>query len=291
MPEGIFENLPPKKPGIVKRITWAVKENLPWDPIGKKKRSVRGLSNEEITSITMPPKPADEERKVIPLLPNLEANIKASERLMKSIRNPSRYSQNLYRSQYMKSDLGFLVTKPVEQGWFDVSSVVTTAGDRYQLPLAIYVDHNHAQLVVKGAYQAPEGRKITVYNPMHNGFEEIHINETGMPMGVTANGLVGSKIDNGEYDITGFFGDPELLKYRDLLVNIKAFNFQKDLQNCIPYCLYVNAMLYGLEPGVTGFKREGIKKFKQDFGVRILTREEIMGKEILSKKPRVRIIE
>lgn len=51
MAEGISENLPPKKPGIVRRITWAVKERLPWDPIGKKKRSILPIPKKDLPPI------------------------------------------------------------------------------------------------------------------------------------------------------------------------------------------------------------------------------------------------
>lgn len=275
MPEGISENLPPKKPGIVRKIASAVKESLPWDPIGKKKRSIKPVSNEQMK----------EDNKSSKLL-DLESNIKASKQFIESLRNPNLYNQAPHDSLFLKSSLGYMVKESVEFGWFDVASVVNTAKDRYQLPLAIYVDRNHARLVVKGAYQTPEGRKIKVYDPMSNGFEEILINEAGIPVGVTANSLIGSRMMNGEYDITKFFDDPELIKYRALLMSVKAFSFQRDPRNCIPYCLFVGAMLNGLEPGNTVFKTNGIRQFEQDFGVRIIIREEM-----LPQKPRIKIIE
>ena len=297
MPEGISENLPPKKPGILQNVPTIVQRvrrqiddfmlgnpSMPGQISEKRRRSIKAQikvlpQDEEVLQRKEP-------EQEVNTLPDLESNIKASEQFIIQLRNPSRYSQDPYQPQYMKSDLGYRVAKPVEKGWFDVGSIVTTAMDRYKLPLAIYIDHNHARLVVKGAYQTPEGRKIKVYNPMSTGFEEISVNATGMLVGVTANALVGGKVDKEEYDIASFLEDPKLREHSDLLKNIKAFNFQKDLQNCIPYCLFVNAMLHGLESGATDFKRQGIKQFEQDFGVRIMTREEMM-----LQRPRVRIVE
>lgn len=182
-----------------------------------------------------------------------------------------------------------MVEKPVETGWFHVSSVVVTALERYNLPLAIYVGPDrHARLVVKGAYDTPEGRKIKAYNPFRQGFEEVKVNTdmSGHYIGVFANTLVESKLYRGEYDVMKLLESPELIRYRNLLTGIKLFGFQKDTRNCIPYCLFVGAMLHGLEPGDTDFKRQGIRQFQEDFGVKIMTREEI-----LPKKPRVRIVE
>lgn len=191
MPEGI--------PEIVKRITLAVKERLPWDPVGKKKRAIKPFPKDIVPNKSQVRIVPDEAEHDPNSLPDLSQNIKASEQFIKSIRNPSLYNQDPYNPQYMKSDLGFLVGKPVEKSWFDVASVVKTAEDRYKLPLAIFIDRNHARLVVKGAYQTLEGRKVMVYNPMSNGFEEVSVDKTGMLAGVTANALVRGKVDNGEY--------------------------------------------------------------------------------------------
>lgn len=255
MPEGITDNLPPKNPRV---------------KVLSIKPRVRVLAPENRPSI----------------MPSLEQNIKASERFIRSLRSLGSYSQDPDEPQYLKSDLGFRVQKySVERGFFDAASVQNTAEERYRLPLAIYIDRNHAQLVVKGAYQTPEGRKIMVYNPMSKGFQEISVNVTegGSTIGVTANGLVGSRIARGEYDIVKFFEEQQLGNFRSLLTDMKAFNFQNDVQNCIPYCLFVNAMIHGLEPGKTPFKEFGRKQFEQDFGIRILTREEFLP------KPRVRL--
>lgn len=245
MPEGITDNVPPKNP----RVRVLAPENRP------------------------------------NTIPTVEQNIRASEKFIKAIREPSLFRRDPYQPRFLKSDLGFLVEKPAEKGWFDLASVLRVANDRYELPLAIYVDRNHAQLVVKGVYQTPEGRKIKVYNPMSKGFQEISVNVTegGEPIGITANGLVGSRIARGEYDIVRFFEGQRLGNFRGLLTDMKAFNFQNDVQNCIPYCLFVNAMIHGLEPGKTPFKEFGRKQFEQDFGIRILTREEFLP------KPRVRL--
>ncbi len=310
MPEGISDNPPPKKPGVVEEAARKIKESLPWDPIGKKKRSLKlGPEDEEVLermadSVTNKSRLTKE--KVLPqqrealqrltsehkinTLPDLATNIATSEKFIRELRNTALYEQDSYEPNLMKSKLGFRVRKPVENGWFISVDITRVAEERYRLPLAMYIDYDHAKLLAKGPYRTPEGMKIKVYNPMSSNFQEIKVNvdEHGLPVGTYANVLAGSSIRRGEYDITKFLEDPKLREYRDLLENIKAFNYQKDAKNCVPYCLFVNAMLYGLEPGNTEFKRNGIKQFERDFGVRILTREEITGEAL--PKSRVRMM-
>ena len=286
MPEGIPENLPPKKPGIVKRLVWAVRESLPWDPVGEKKRSIAPFPEGIVLSKPRVRIVPDERGNKPNTLPTLEQNIKASERFIKEIRDPRHYEKDPYDTSLMKSDLGFLIEGTVEKGWFRIGNFVRAATDRYQLPLAIYIADNHARLVVASS-KTSDGLKLKVYNPMLKNFQEVQttLDATRNPIGVFVNLLAQSSVYSGEYNITKSFESPELARYKELLTEAKAFNFQNDAYNCIPYCLFVNAMLYGLEPGNTDFKTHGIKQFEQDFGVRIMTREEIVP-----PKTRVRII-
>lgn len=299
MPEGISENLPPKKPGILQKvpeIVRGVREKIddfilgnPSMPgsIAKKSRPSRPIGIRVLPQNEEAPQGMAPEQE-INTLPDLEHNIQASEQFIKSLRKATLYSQAPRDARFLKSNLGYLVEgQSVEKGWFEAGSVVKTAEDRYQLPLAIYVDNNHAKLLVKGPYRTPEGMAIKVYNPMFSNFQErrVDVDRYGIPIGVYNNLLAGRKMARGEYDLTKFLEAPDIAKHADLLTNIKAFSFQKDSYNCIPYCLFVSAMLHGLEPGVTEFKSQGIKQFEQDFGVGILTREEI-----LPQKPRIRIV-
>lgn len=291
MPEGIYENLPPPKTELIKKVGDLIKG---LNPRERRKRYIRErikeVPNPKVrvlpeTRVRIVP---DEEERKPNTLPDLKQNITASEQFIKSLRNPSRYSQDPNDLRFMKSSLGCRVEKPSETGWFDLSSVLTMARERYNLPLAIYVgaDH-HARLLIRGYFNTPGGKKITVYNPFNSGFEEIDVkfDVNGHTIGVLKN-TSDKPLQEEEFNLMKVLESPELAKYRDLLTNIKAFGFQKDTMNCIPYCLFVSAMLHGLEPGITELKRQGIKQFEQDFGVKIITREEI-----LPKKPMVRVIE
>jgi len=277
MPEGIAENLPPQKPGIIKRIAWAVKESLPWDPVGKKKRSIKPIPEDILQSILRQMKTENR----VNTLPTLEQNIKSSEQFIRSLRNPILYEQDPNDPRFMKSDLGFVIEGSVEKGWFRIGEVVIAAMDRYQLPLAIYIDRNHARLVVASS-KTSDGLKLKVYNPMLKNFQEVQttLDATGNPIGVFVNFLAQQRVYRGEYDLAKSFEAPELARYKKLLIETKTFNFQNqnDAYNCIPYCLFVGAMLNGLEPGATEFKQRGIKQFEQDFGVRIMRREDILPK-------------
>ena len=252
MSEGISENPPPKK-------------------------RVRVLPKVRILPVETEHKPST--------FPSLEQNIRASEQFIRALRTPNSYRQDQEDPGFMKSDLGFKVEKGVgvERGYFDLASAVRTTEERYNLPLTIYVKQSHARLVVKGPYNTSEGRKIKVYDPMISGFSEIKVNDTGQIAGLLSNGLAFEKRTKNQGDLTAFLESPDLARFNNLLTDIKAFGFQMDFYNCIPYCLFVGAMLNGLEPGTTAFKQRGIKQFEQDFGIRILTREE------MTPKPRVRV--
>jgi hypothetical protein len=69
---------------------------------------------------------------------------------------------------------------------------------------------------------------------------------------VLDNVLARQELNAGTYDIT-YFNDPEFSRYKDtLLLSGKFAALQKDAKNCVPYCLFVRAMLEGLRPGETG---------------------------------------
>lgn len=57
----------------------------------------------------------------------------------------------------------------------------------------------------------------------------------------------------------------------------KIQKVQFDGKNCVPISFFMNAVRYAAKPGDNEFKKRGIAKFLEDFGVRILTREEILG--------------
>lgn len=162
------------------------------------------------------------------------------------------------------------------RGYFQLSTILTLASGRYFMPLAIYVSDAHARLVLRSP-QNERGRLVlSVYDPMIGGITEIeHPSSLPLNARLFPNALAEGEINSGNYDIT-YFNDPTLSRYRDsFLLNGKFAPLQRDARNCIPYCLFVGAMLQALKPGETKFKSAGIAQIQQDFGVRILTREEI----------------
>src|SRR3989344_7702595 len=78
---------------------------------------------------------------------DIASNIEASQRFLEVLRGPSKYVE--VSPSQMRHELGFLVVKPIEKGYFDVASVTNTAEARYQMPLAIYAPSRHAMLVVR----------------------------------------------------------------------------------------------------------------------------------------------
>lgn len=79
-------------------------------------------------------------------------------------------------------------------------------------------------------------------------------------------------IGKGGYDLTfsPTDGVPE---------SIISYKIGKDLfdkKNSVPIALFAGALRYAAKPGENDFKKSGIKKFKTDFGIDILTREEMI---------------
>ncbi|MBF8250001.1 MAG: hypothetical protein HW400_602 [Candidatus Levybacteria bacterium] len=228
---------------------------------------------------------------VVKAMPTLRGNMEASMAFIKAIRNPSLYAPwgDVGRPgekprPFLKSNLGFRVEGNAEKGWFDAQSFVESAQNRYSLPLAIFMRDNHARLIVKGPYNAPEGgKKIMVYDPMETGFSEIKLNEDKNLMEIAENKLSVELRKDPQYDLRDVFKGQDLAEVSKLLIDLKAFNYQKDLVNCVPYSMFVGAMLNGLDPRRTEFKERGIERFKEDFGIKILTREEITGEAIPSR--------
>lgn len=292
MPEGISENLLPKKPEFIRKVGDFIKG---LDPRAKarKERYIRSRikvlpePKVEIVSESRVRIVPDKEESKPNTLPDLEQNIRASEKFIIFLRDPTLYKQDSDPRDMINS-LGFRVEKPPETGWFYLNNLLTVARERYKLPMAVYVGPDrHARLLVKGWYNTPQGKKMLVYNPYKTGFEEVDVkfDANGHVIGVLKNNN-DTPLQREEFNLMKILESPDFAKYRDLLTESKAFGFQKDARNCIPYCLFVGAMLNGLEPSATEFKRQGIKQFEQDFGVRIMTREEM-----LPQKPKIRIIE
>lgn len=215
-----------------------------------------------------------------PLVSPIE-NVHTASIFIRAIRNPEYYQPST------RSDITTLINNQnglefdSQTGFFNVASVVFTASGRYSLPLAIYISGEHARLVVGQPITSTEGGTILpVYDPMKGSITTIeHPQSIPLNVGLYCNGLARADLDSGKYDLT-YLNDPTLSRYRDSFLlggKFSALQLQGDYQNCIPYCLFVGAMLSALKPDNTDFKREGISQFQQDFGVRILTREELTG--------------
>lgn len=232
--------------------------------------------------------PPLEQKTSLPI--SVETNVNAGEIFIDALRDSRRYRQDPEKPEFMTDDRGFNVLKPVERGYFNASSVTQAAERRYHLPLAFYIDRNHAMLIVKSEPKDATGRrKLKIYDPFSKGTKDVTLDASAYSMGVFGNGLAGEQIASGKYNIN-FLDDPtdrRLINYRQELMSAKFADFQKDAFNCIPYSLFVNAMLHGLDPNNTAFKREGRQRFAEDFGVKVLTREEIVP----PPKPRVRLLE
>ena len=200
-----------------------------------------------------------------PLAVDSLENVRAADYFIRAIRDPRRYNQDPYDPNSLRSDIDLVVRKPLETGFFYASPVVIAAAERYGLPMAMYITGQHARLVLKAPYSVREGVwRIPVYDPMIGGITEVE-----KPRDVEFNSII---FPNGlaEQQLQS------LSRYHNaVLLRGKFQALQRDYSNCIPYCLFVDAMLHGLKPGDTDFKTRGIPQFQRDFGVKIRTREEI----------------
>lgn len=100
MPEGISENLPPRKTGIVGKIIRTVRESLPWDPIGKKKRATIGIPDEVIGSLSAKTKVDKPKIRVVPtvkVLPTEESGDLPSQPRVRTSTETSVPSESLKR--------------------------------------------------------------------------------------------------------------------------------------------------------------------------------------------------
>lgn len=205
-------------------------------------------------------------------------NVHAADEFIKAIRNPKYYQPYPTEGGYiMKSNELGLEINP-STGFFYVYSVLGAAFHRYALPLAMYISGAHARLVV-GPPKVEAGSgvaRVPVYDPMTGGVTDIeHPQSIPLNSRLITNHLAEVDLNAGKYDLT-YFNDHSLRRYRDsFLLSGKFSALQRDYKNCVPYCLFVGAMLNALKPGETTFKNVGIPRFQQDFGVRILTREEM----------------
>lgn len=216
-----------------------------------------------------------------PLLIDPYENVRAANYFIGAIRDPSKYRS--YGLTDLINDAGLLIDR--RTGFFYASSVTSATAERYELPMAMYINGQHARLVLKAPYSDRTGIwRVLVYDPMIGGITEVE-QPRGVPAnpGIFPNALAKEQLEAGTYDIT-FLNDSNLSRYHDaVLLRGKFQALQRDYSNCIPYCLFVNAMLHGLKPGETDFKTRGIPQFQQDFGVRIRTREEITGVRVRLK--------
>lgn len=211
-------------------------------------------------------------------------NTSAARKFIDEIRRPDRY-RPYSAERVSSSELGLMMDP--RNGFFEPAYVLMSAMDRYKLPLAMYIsgsgEASHARLVVGSPRPDPSRGviRVPVYDPISGNITEVeHPQSTPLNSNLLPNALAESDLASGTYDIT-YFNDPNLSRFKDsFLIQGKFAPLQRDSQNCVPYSLFVGAMLQALKPGDTPFKREGIPQFQKDFGVQILTRENITGVRI-----------
>lgn len=120
--------------------------------------------------ITLPS--SQQEDTALPINP--ETNASAGKIFINALRDSRRYRQDPEKEAFMTDNLGFNLLKPVERGYFNASSVTQAAERRYQLPLAFYIDRNHAMLIVKSEPKDATGRrKLKIYDPFSKKAQEM----------------------------------------------------------------------------------------------------------------------
>lgn len=273
--------------------------------------------NRKTTSIQLTPDAIAEIRKSIgaeptnehpaeqPKIPNVNAteNLRAAHHYLDIIRDKTRYKSTTPDAMgFLEHDYGFKV-RDIENGWFGVPSFVHAFNDRYQMPLALYLlNGNHAVTVLKPPYQENGQWKIKVYNPFHEGEEDIILpDHDELKRKIDANpyldnpfskkdvllqnlGIYGNRAAINEiladtYNLT-ISDRNDLQQYANVFYKEKMAALQQDGKNCVPLASFMAVMLNPLKPGDTRFKREGLAKFYEDFGIHIRTYEEIMGKTV-----------
>lgn len=215
----------------------------------------------------------------IPEHPLIQAinNPKAATRFIDTLRHPYYYENRDTASGSVLYSREFGTEIDPGTGYFNTVSVVRAAFERYKLPLAIYDGGDHHARLVLGSPKTDGGiTVIPVWDPMKGEITQIQDSEPSkLNSRLFANPTAQEELNSGKYDLT-YINDASLSRYKDsLLLSGKFARLQYDYKNCVPYCLFVGAMLQALKPGETPFKTQGLPKFQEDFGVQILKREDV----------------
>ncbi|QQG44214.1 MAG: hypothetical protein HYW86_05140 [Candidatus Roizmanbacteria bacterium] len=207
-------------------------------------------------------------------------------------------SKNRWRNKY-----GFVFS---QNGYYEVASIGNVR-ERYGLPMAIEHSGNHAKLVLK-IFKDQDQWKMIYWNPYNSdeltgdlnrapikietidGLEKVTDSSTDEEVKgiLEANNLaidreiLGKIISDPNYNYDLTFADD-----RNLTDSVKAAKSgylqpHSDAQNCVVFCVF-NAVLRAAAkwpegkcpPEFAEFQKTGRKKFEEDFGITIATREQL----------------
>ncbi|QQG44223.1 MAG: hypothetical protein HYW86_05185 [Candidatus Roizmanbacteria bacterium] len=197
------------------------------------------------------------------------------------------------------TDVGAFINRwlvPNPRGLMDQNAVFNAA-ERYNLPMAILNGQGqrmwHQTFLLKAPTKDVNGKwRLITYDPYkgkteliadefdeaHNPFVHAHKQADGVYRGLNLN----IKIDRKEWEIKT---NPKLIEKicsgesYDLIQDLPDNAFpvlQKphDNINCVGYSLYMGLLCNGFRSDLKPEEIEGLKKFEQDFGIRIKPRRE-----------------
>lgn len=155
--------------------------------------------------------------------------------------------------------------------------------DRWHLPFVVLVEGGpHFRLALKAPEQTPQGWRVLVYDPLINGERWQHLrgwtSDYSDPLRIFEYASFSSEglraLREGIYDLS-LMGDAELAEGA---MQAKQARVQFNAVDCGPMCLYAAALRSAAKPGQNAFKFMGRENLRQDLGLSVKTREEILGR-------------
>lgn len=154
--------------------------------------------------------------------------------------------------------------------------------DRWHLPVVIFASGSHFRLALREPELTPLGWRVLVYDPMNNG-EVWHL-LTGWSTDYSSpypnlayaniNALGLEALRERTYDLS-LIGDHELA---GSVRSAKQARVQFNAIDCGPLCLYAAALRQGVRSGYNVFKFSGREQLERDTGLKVKTRQEILGR-------------
>lgn len=165
--------------------------------------------------------------------------------------------------------------------WF-TGEELTRLAERWYLPVVIFPHGAHFRLALREPEHTAQGWRVLVYDPMRNNEQWLQLEgwntDYSKPYSnlehASINTLGLEALQQGTYNFS-LIGDMELA---NPVMAAKQARVQYNVIDCGPLTLYAASLREGVKPGWNQFKFTGRDVLERDTGLKIQTREEILGR-------------